>query len=129
MPIEKIRTQIVEREVEKIVEVVETVIVNKIIEKPVDRIVIQEVEKYIDRPVETIKFIDREIPVIRTKIEYVEVERLVPEGADDCDCVTEIGFVNLWNSLMMMKSTEILKSDCLTSKGFVDLIMQNLNSN
>jgi hypothetical protein len=61
--------------------VVETVIVNKVIEKPVEKIVIREVEKMVDRPVEVVKFIDREIPIFKTKIEYVEVEKFIPSGA------------------------------------------------
>ena len=41
----------------------------------------REVEKIVDRPVEVVKFIDREVPIYKTKIEYVEVEKFIPSGA------------------------------------------------
>ena len=88
---------------------------------PVEKTIIQEVIKYVDRIVEMEKIrevVQRvEIPVESVKIErvreivekIVEIEKIieVPVGGgkgggsnEDCECITEIQFVHLWNKLM-----------------------------
>lgn len=51
-------------------------------------------------------------------------------GGDDCECITEVGFVQLWNKLMMIKFADnSLKDDCLSDDRFADLVTSNLIKN
>jgi hypothetical protein len=114
----------------------------------VERIVIKEVEKYIDRIVESIQIQHvetiREVAVEKIKIEYVEkivekiveIEKLVNIGGgkagseSDCACITEVGFVSLWNKLMLIKfGDNDLRDECLSDGKFIDLIVSNLAKN
>lgn len=64
----------------------------------------------------------------------MEVEKIVTVenggGEEDCDCISEVKFVQLWNKLMMINfSDNSLKEECLSDQRFIDLVMKNLKSN
>ena len=49
----------------------------------------------------------------------VEVEKFIEVGGgggdEDCDCISEVKFVQLWNKLMMINfSDNSLKEECLS---------------
>ena len=70
--------------------------------------IIQRVEKIIEQ----IKFVDKEV--------FIE-----GKGGDesDCDCLTEVNFVELWNKKMQIKFADNnLKDDCLSGDRFTQLL-------
>ena len=73
-------------------------------------------------PVESIKV--ELFEKIIEKLVEVPVERIVevPGGDDDCECITEVGFIQLWNKMMSLKFSDV-KEDCLSDDKFTDLLM------
>ena len=51
----------------------------------------------------------------------VEKERFV-RAEDDCECISEAGFVSLWNKIMHIKYSN-LKDRCLSETRMIDIIL------
>jgi len=144
-PVETVRVVEIEKIIERPSESVKIVEIIKEVQVPVIKEVIKEVLKYIDVPVETqvIKTITQrvEIPIETVKIQTIEkiVEKLVEvekfievekSKDEDCDCISEVKFVQLWNKLMMINfSDNTLKEECLSDSRFIDLVITNLKNN
>ena len=54
----------------------------------------------------------------------VEKERFVKVD-DDCECISEAGFVALWNKIMHIKFTG-LRDQCLNENRMLDIILQGM---
>ena len=129
-PVLTTRTDIVEKIVEKPVYIERVVEVEKIVEKlvPVEKII--EVEKIVEVPTyhDKIKQVEKiiEIPIEIIKIEQIErivevekiVEKLIKE--ENCDCLTGVKFINVWNKLFHIEG--IGGTECMTEDEFVGLI-------
>ena len=97
--------------------------VEKIIEQPIITEKIIEVEKIVERPIEIIKIVEVEkiVEVIK------EVEKIITREEENCDCLTGLRFVDVWNRIFNIKG--MASGECLTSTQFVELISNQLINN
>ena len=73
-------------------------------------------------PVEVIKVQEVE------KIVEVFRDRFVPkEESEDCDCLTGIKFIEVWNKIFQLKG--VSGTECLTQEEFVTLLQKNFQNN
>ena len=131
-PVESIRTEIIEKIVEKPVYREKIVEIEKIKEifVPVDRIVEVERIKEVPMSVEKLQIVERIVEVPIEIIKVQEVEKIVEvfrdrfiarEASDeDCDCLTGIKFIEVWNKLFHLKG--VAGTECLTQDEFVGLL-------
>ena len=70
--------------------------VDRIVEKEIIKEIVREVEV----PVETVRVetVERIVEKIVEKERFVKVD-------DDCECISEAGFVAMWNKIMHIKFT------------------------
>ena len=54
----------------------------------------------------------------------VEKDRFVRVD-DDCECISEAGFIAMWNKIMHIKFTN-LRDECLTENRMVDIILSGM---
>jgi len=80
---------------------------------------IQIVEKTVEVPVEVIKVQEIE------KIVEVFRDRYITKEEEDCDCLTGMRFIDVWNRLFHIQGHA--NEECLTEEEFVTLIQKNLN--
>ena len=63
----------------------------------------------------------------------VEVEKLVyvqTKSEDDCECISEVNFVTLWNKLMTIKLQEnSITENCVSNERFLELLANNIQRN
>lgn len=140
-PYEVIKYQDVERVVEKIVKEKEVVEVEKIVEIPVpyEKIVemevvkevlvevekVQTVERVIEKPIESVKIQIEEKIVEVIKEVMVQVPKEVE--TDDCDCLTGIKFLDIWNKLFKIRGD--VSSECLTERQFIEMLSMSFKAN
>jgi hypothetical protein len=133
-PVESIRIEIIEKIIEKPVYIEKIVEIEKIKEifVPVDRIVEVERIKEVPMSVEKIQIVERivEIPIEVIKVQ--EVEKIVEvfrdrfvakEESEDCDCLSGIEFIEVWNKLFHLKG--VAGTECITKDEFVGLLQKN----
>ena len=72
-------------------------------------------------PIEVIKVQEVE------KIVEVFKDRFIPAKEEDCDCLTGMRFINVWNRLFQIKGES--NDECLTEDEFIHVIQRNLNQN
>jgi len=82
------------------------------------------VEKRVEVPIESVKV--EMFEKIIEKLVEVPVEKIVevPGKDDDCECITEVKFIQLWNKMMSLKFSDV-KEECLSDDKFLDLLLQN----
>lgn len=103
---------------------------------PVYKEVIKPTIQYVDRVIEkeiikeVIKEIEVPIETVRVEIKEVIVEKIVEKERfvrvdDDCECISEAGFVAMWNKIMHIKFTD-LRDQCLNENRMLDIILHGM---
>lgn len=83
------------------------------VEVPVETVRVEQIEKIIEKMVEVEKLV------------YVE-----KKAEDDCECISEVDFVQLWNKMMMIKFQDNkISEDCVSKHKFIDFIASNVQRN
>ena len=63
----------------------------------------------------------------------IEVEKLVyvtQKSDDDCECISEVNMVQIWNKLMMIRFQDnVISEDCVTNERFAELLASNVQKN
>jgi len=114
VPVETVKYVEIEKPVERIV-YQEGPVQEIIVEKPVEKLVVQEVIKEV------------EVPVVNTKIEYVDriVEKHVGTHVQVDNCIKEWEFVDLWNKMHQIPNHGFSDA-CLTADRFIQLVSDNV---
>jgi len=76
----------------------------------------KEVEKIVEKPIEVIKVVEVEKIVEVIKI----VEKIITREEENCDCLTGMRFVDVWNNIFNIKG--MASGECLTAPEFVTLL-------
>lgn len=90
------------------------------VDRVVEKEIIKEVVKEIEVPVEVVRVetVERVVEKIVEKDRFVKVD-------ENCECISEAGFVAMWNKIMHIKFDK-LRDECLSENRMLDIILSGM---